>query len=377
MNKTFCNICIFILCLAAGYTYAQNENQAGAGFGIETNAIAGKVFKHTAKFTLPIPSLSTAYEANFIWKTCGRKSWQQRAHFPVWGIGITYTDYGIDKVYGRAIGIYPNLQIPIIRGEKFEWTIRAGMGIGNITKHYSRAPDWDTLNDAIGSNLNNFSLFMTDIRYRLNKHLELQAGMNFSHISNGTYRQPNLGINMYGGHIGLRYFPVDAYPVCTIKDMKPLPNRWLLEGRFSTGLTQSSSADGPEYHVYLATLYVSRRFRSKNKWYAGVDYSYHQDIYAFLKNNEIEPGHEAQYSWKSAVLGGVEWGVGCVGIIAQMGVYVHQAYLKQDLYYEKLGMHIYLVRNEKGPLKELFLSALLKTHKAVAEVAEFGIGMGF
>lgn len=368
---------ILIIILSFWGAFAKAQNQEGAGFGIETNAMAGSVFKHTEKFTLPIPSLSTAYELNMVWQTCGRKQWHQRVKFPVWGIGLTYTDYGIDAIYGHAIGIYPNLQVPLIKGNKWEWTIRFGMGIGIISKHFSRGPDWDTLNVAIGSKVNNFSLFMTDLRYHVNKHLDLQAGVNFSHISNGTYHLPNLGINMYGGHIGIRYFPVTSQPVCTMRDLKSLPSRWLLQGRFSMGLTEGGAPLGPVYKVYLATVYMSKRWHSKNKIFAGLDYSYHEDIYAFMRNNELETGHESQFAWKSAIVGGAEFGVGCMGIILQGGVYIHEAVLKQDPYYEKIGAHIYLVQNEQGLLKEVFLSAMLKTHKANAELAEFGIGFGF
>jgi len=357
------------------HTHAQN--QPGAGFGIETNFMAGKVFKHTVKFTLPLPYLCTSYEINFQWKTHGDKEWQQRVKFPVWGIGINYTNYGLNAIYGRAIGFYPNLQIPLIKRKNWEWTLRAGFGFGLISKHYSRAPDWDTVNVAVASNINNYTLFMTDLRYHISHHLDVQTGLNFSHISNGTYHVPNLGINMYGAHIGLRYFPVTSTPVNTIRQLKHLPNRWLFQGRFSMGLTQYGPPLGPTYKIYLATLYASRRWGSRNKMYAGIDYSYHQDIYTFLRNNEIYPGQEAQHAWKSALLGGGEFGVGCFGIITQIGVYIHEAALIQDPYYEKIGAHIYLIQREKGGLKELFLSALLKTHKTNAEVAEFGIGFGF
>jgi hypothetical protein len=368
---------ILITALSIFCADAKAQNAKGAGFGIETNFMAGKVFKHTEKFTLPLPDLCTAYEVNLQWKTYGRKEWQQRVKFPIWGIGFTYTDYGNDAIYGRALGIYPNLQIPIVRTKKWEWTLRAGMGIGIISKHYSRAPDWDTLNVAIGSKINNFSLFMTDLRYHINKHFDVQAGLNFSHISNGTYHLPNLGINMYGGHIGLRYFPVTSQPVYHVRELRHLPNRILLQGRFSMGLTEGGAALGPVYKVYLATVYLSKRFNSKNKVFAGLDYSYHEDIYAFMRNNELETGHESQFAWKSAVVGGAEFGVGCFGIILQGGVYIHEAVLKQDPYYEKIGAHIYLIQSETGFIKELFLSGMLKTHKANAELAEFGLGFGF
>ena len=363
--------------LMSNHAMAQQDVQ-GAGFGIEMNGVAGKVFKHTKKFRLPIPDHSTALDLNFVWKTHGRKDWQQRINYPTVGFGITYVNYGIDSVYGRTLNLYPNLTIPIIHGNKLEWTIRMGFGVGLISKHYDRYPNWDTLNNALSSQLNNFSIFMTDLRYHINKHWDVQLGANFFHISNATYHVPNLGINMYGAHVGLRYFPVTSEPKKIHHSLTPLKSRWLVEGRFSMALTQSGAYNGPLYHVYLASIYASKRWNSVNKMFGGIDYSYHQDIYAFLRNNEIDVGKERQNSWKSAIFAGNEFGIGHVGIILQVGVYIKQAELKAITpYYEKLGMHYYIIQNEKGPVKELFLSALLKTHLTEAELAEFGVGVGF
>ncbi|MEI8279009.1 MAG: acyloxyacyl hydrolase [Bacteroidota bacterium] len=362
--------------IACSTVHAQ-EQIPWSGFGIETNMMAGKILKHSTKFKGPIPPVSTALDINFFQQTYGRKYWHQRRKFPIVGVGITYTNYGNNAVYGYALGLYPSLQLPLITGKNFEWTARAGFGIGYISHHYERAPVWDTLNNAIGSHINNFSLFTTDLRYHVNSHWDIQAGLNFSHISNAALKVPNLGINMYGAHIGLRYFPVNSRPQKILSKSEPLPNRWLVQSRLGIAMNQGGSSGGPMYRSYLASLYASKRWKSKNKVFGGIDYSYHEKVYAFLQNNEIYPGDEAAHSWKSAVFVGNEYLLGRVGIVFQLGVYLHQAYLTVDPYYEKLGGNVYLVQKEKGPLKELFLSVLLKTHKTVAELTEVGIGVGF
>src|SRR5690349_10840248 len=93
-----------LICWLPIFTFAQQ----GGGFGIEVNAMAGKILKHTPKFKPPIPDHSTAFEINFIRQTDGRKPWQQRRNYPVVGWGIALTDYGIDSIYGKSISIYPN-----------------------------------------------------------------------------------------------------------------------------------------------------------------------------------------------------------------------------------------------------------------------------
>lgn len=373
MTRFFVLLCFFNLLYTPGFA---QTNARGAGAGIETNLIYGKIIKHSKKFLGPVPDRSTAVELNYVWQTFGKKDWHQRRNYPLVGFAFMYTNYGIDSIYGRSFAIYPNLQIPLITGKKLEWTAKVSFGLGYTTGVYERIPVWDTLNTAIGSHFNNFSYFSTDLRYRINDKWDVQIGGNFSHMSNAAFRQPNLGINMYGAHVGLRYFPVSSKPERLERALVPLKNRWLVQARAGISATELSANDGPLYPVYLASVYASKRYHSKNKAFAGVDYSYHEHIYAFLRNNEIAVGKERANSWKSAIFVGDEFLFGRIGVTVQVGVYLKQGMLKQDPYYQKLGANVYLLQNEKGPIKELFASCLLKTHKSTAELVEMGLGIG-
>ena len=358
--------------------FAQDQSSA-QGFGIEANVLSGKVIKHTVKFTAPIPASSNAFDVNFVWQTYGTKDWQQRRNFPLIGIGVTYTDYGLNRVFGNCIGIYPNIQIPLIRGKKLEWTFRLGDGLGYVTRKYQATAPVDTINNAIGSHLNDFAIFMTDLRLHVDDHWQLQIGANFTHISNADYHQPNLGVNMAGIHLGVQYYPTTYKPKKIIRDLPKLKNRWLYEFRYGMSFKEARAPkiNNPIEPTYHGSAYASRRWLSKNKLFAGVDYAYHKDVYDFLVNYEVDYGHAKAHAWDGAFFVGNEFLEGRVGFVTQVGVYYHQTYLKFDPFYEKIGINFYLIQKEHGPVKELFLSAMLLTHEIVAEYAEFGIGAGF
>ena len=368
---------ILILLLACVRCAGQDPTAPKlTGVGFEGNYIAGKVFKHEAKFTLPIPDISTGVDVNVLWHTHGKKDWQQRRHYPRLGLGVIYINYGMDSVYGRMVGLYPNLTLPLISTRKMEWTLRIGDGIGYVTRQYSRINPTDTVNVAIGSRVNDLLMITTDIRYHINKHWDMQAGVNVTHISNGSVRKPNLGVNMAGGHIGIRYFPVTSTPAHISRQLQPLGNRYLVQVRGGMSLVSAYTVGGPLYPVYVATGYVSRRWRSHNKVFAGIDYSYHTNIYAFLRNNELATGREKQHSYKSAIVAGNEFLLGRVGISLQAGVYIKQAYLHSPDVYQKITGSYYFVLREQGPVKELFIYTSLKTHLSVAELGELGLGIG-
>ena len=358
-------------------TATAQSPQKGAGIGMEWNGFAGKVFKHTQNFKAPVPTLTTGTELNIVWKTQGKEAWQQRRNYPTIGLGMYYVDYGYNAVYGKAFGIYPNVELPLLRGKKLEWVCRMGFGFSYLTKRYETAPAWDTINNAIGSHVNNFTLLSSTLRYRINEHWDVQAGFSFFHASNASLRLPNLGINTIGGQIGLRYFPVSSQPKKIIRHLPKLKNRILWQARIGISAIEYGTKDGPLYPIYMGSLYASKRYLSKNKLFAGIDYSYHTHIYSFQVNNEINKGNEKAHSWKSSVFIGHELLIGRFGIMMQMGMYVKQAMLKLDPLYIKIGTNIYLLQKEKGILKELSYAVLLKTHQFQAEYVEMGLGWGF
>jgi hypothetical protein len=265
----------------------------------------------------------------------------------------------------------------LLTSARFSIGIRLGDGIAYITKTFNRVSPVDTINVAVGSHLNDFIMLMAQASFQFSKHWQLLAGGQLWHISNGSNRKPNLGINTVGGHIGIGYFPGAALPEAWHSTTEKLKPRWLVQARLSMATVASYTAGGPRYPVYVASAYVSRRWRSVNKAFLGADYSYNSDVYSFLKTNNLEPGSEYAHSYKTAIFAGNEFLLGRVGIVVQVGAYLHQAYIKKDDVYEKAGLHYYIVSRETGPVKEVFFSLLLKTHLSVAEFGESGIGVGF
>jgi Lipid A 3-O-deacylase (PagL) len=362
-----------------GLVANAQESHSLDGFGVETNVLTGRIIKHTPKFTAPIPPLSAALDVNCIWQTYGKKDWHKRRNYPVIGLGVTFTEYGNNKIFGQCIGVYTNLQIPVIRRGRVEWTLRLGDGIGYVTRKYSHVKPVDTVNNAIGSDLNDFAIFLTDFRYRVNDHWRLQTGINFTHISNADFHAPNLGVNMAGGHLGVQYFPSTCRPKVIDRELPKLKNRWLAQVRVGIGFNEANATGNPELPTYIVSAYASKRWMGKNKVYGGVDYAYHQSTYAFYKTWGINIGRERATAGDGTFFVGNEFIVGMVGIVTQVGYYYKKTYLKygNDPLNEKFGGNLYIIKHETGTLKELFISAILTTHSAVAEYAEFGVGVGF
>lgn len=370
------SIVLILIYTCTNQQLLAQENKPWSGFGVESNFMANRLIKHSSKFVGEMPDWGYSCELNFFKKTYGQKDWHIRRNYPQIGFGIYYNNYNSPDIYGEAIGIFPNIQFPIIKSSTLEWTVRAGMGVCYVTQHYQRLPEPNLGNQAIGGNWNNISPFSTDIRWYLDNHWNIQAGINFSHVSNAAFQQPNLGLNMYGIHAGLQYFPISNQPKLQTRALTPLKNRWLFQAKYSMGFVESAPPDGPLNPVYIGSLFVSKRYWSKNKMYSGIDYHYNSMSYARLKTAEHEEGKEVWASSQAAIFVGNEFLLGRVGVVLQVGGYIHRMNEQTERLYQKLGGNFYLVQKEKGPVKEVFFSALLKTHLATAELFEMGLGIG-
>lgn len=363
--------CLLLSCIRMN----AQEGKGRPGFGIDASLLAGKVFKHEKKFTLPIPALTTGADVNLVWHTYGRKEWEQRRYYPRIGVALTAINYGIDSIYGTMAGVYPNITFPLVSGNRLEWTFRLGTGISYVTNRFSRVDKVNTVNVAIGAHVNDLIMLKTDLAWIVNKHWSLHAGAFVNHISNGSVRKPNLGINVAGASIGAAYFPNTSRPAIIHHDLSPVPSRWLLQLRTGASLVSANTHGGPLYPVYISTAYVSKRWRNVNKAFAGIDYSYHPGLLAQLRDNGLEPQGSKQ-PYKAAVLVGNEFLMGRVGIGVQAGAYLAKGYLQKEDIYEKVSLNYYCVQREHGPFKEVFAYISLKAHLNVAEMGELGIGVG-
>lgn len=359
-------------------SFAQEQKKNNwDGWGIETLAKGGQMLKHTSKFTGPISHFVYGTEINFIQKTHGTKDWQIIRKYPTVGVSFNYLNYNNNSIYGQVFGISPNITLPLWTGPKWEWTLRAGMGVGIVTKHFKRQT-YNLQNVVIGGKLNNVSPFAMDLRYKINHQWHIQAGLNFTHVSNATYQTPNLGINTYGAHLGFRYFPTTDAPEKIIKEPKPVfRNNYMGFLKGSLAFVERGPADGPTYLTYIAQAGIAKRYASKNKVYAGLDVHYHTSVYQYNVYQRIATPNAFRSAGQLALFVGHEFVFGRVGVVGQLGYYVLPYTTQNAKLYQKLGGNYYFIKREKGLLKEVYASALLKTHLSVAELFEMGFGISF
>ncbi len=159
-----------------------------------------------------------AINLKFGTQTTGDRYSEQLFNSPVYGVGLKLLDFHNPAEIGFPIAVYGFTEIPFIRYKKFMLNAEAGFGISF---------NWQSFNPI--TNQYNISLglgqaFMSDAglnaTLQISPKVDLFAGFNFTHFSNGSIKQPNFGINSYAPKVGIKYnfndrpdyFPVQKVP---------------------------------------------------------------------------------------------------------------------------------------------------------------------
>lgn len=122
------------------------------------------------------------------------KSWQ--------GLGTAINFFGNSRGLGNPVSLYLFQGAPIWRpGNKlsvyYEWNFGVSFGWKPCDGHTAYS------NLIVGSRMNAYINLGAGLKWRLNDHFDLTAGLDLTHFSNGNTSFPNPGVNMTGVRIGV------------------------------------------------------------------------------------------------------------------------------------------------------------------------------
>lgn len=133
-------------------------------------------------------------------------TWQEHVFgMPYMGIGVSGINYYRKDNLGIPITVYFfqgghltdfNKRVSL----NYEWNAGASFN----WKHYDPFTNPD--NVAIGSTVNIYAGVNLYMKWKISNKLDLNAGVEFEHFSNGAYQYPNYGINQTSGFIELAYY---------------------------------------------------------------------------------------------------------------------------------------------------------------------------
>lgn len=381
------------------------SSQTSQNLNYKMEFIGGKILKHTKHLEQLVKDPVFGGEFDVEWQTMGEKPWHQYFGFPSVGVGLVGMDLGNPAMLGQLLAVYPYLNIKLFYSDYLRINLKGGAGMSLLNKRFNNtATDLNDLNSgnaAIGSIMNVYFAGGGNVEVPFSEAIAAVASFNWNHASNGSFYQPNSGINMLNASVGLKYSPNYKRNYLPVrKNVAPLPQKFSLELIASGGARELYYRDDKMFPTGSFVVSLFRQIGNNIRIGVGVD-GFYDGVYdgntlfarTWLKsdelNNKIRVGASLQPEFVFGKLtAGVHFGIYLYNPLKNL-----EPYLDAKKTYDETGqvlnkplIYKYNIDDEDGWLytraalkyaitPHVFISLGLKTHLQKAEFIEWGLGL--
>ena len=435
---------LLALCLCTALITWGN-NTTYTPYKIKAQFIGGYLYPHDKSLIEPLtdgPMLGG--EVAFEWASDGTKAWHNDFNRPDIGMALQVIDLGNPDVAGQMIGVYPYVNIPMVKNDIVSFNTKIGGGLGFATRPCdvmaarndprsikNKAGDY---NFAIGGPVCFAITAGVNVEVKVHRNIALTADIMYNHFSSASLFQPNAGLNMFNGALGMKYLvnkgelkkEKGEIEELTKQQNAESPNHQITESplkRWSGEIILSGSAKKLYYQDDLyfgcASLNVAGYYHTCRQHRVGVGVDL---FYDGAYKQTVAPNNKGEYVWTKEFtkfgrtctpdetfanklrLGiniANELTIGRVGIFAHFGIYLYDPIKNMEPADKALaalngkgdpikkGMFYgYNIQNEDGwnyfrigvkyhITPHFLVNVSFKTHLQKVEFAEFGLGYSF
>jgi len=226
-----------------------------APYSIKIEGLGGYIYPHDVNIVKPVapnggPSLGG--QVAFEWHMDGSKQWHRDFNMPTVGLALQVIDLHNPEVLGQMIAPYTYINIPMVHSKVADFNFMIGGGFGFCTKPCdidgaredprglkgsdpatNKAFDY---NFVIGGPFTFNLQAGLNVDFHVHKQVDITLGVDYNHFSSGSLIQPNSGLNIFDGKIGVKYHPVlKEKKVYTVEKDTTKLKRWYGEVIVSGG----------------------------------------------------------------------------------------------------------------------------------------------
>lgn len=374
----------------------QQDNSGNDTFSIKSQVFMGGYISPSSNIKDIDPNAPAGLNIGIEFPSTRQHPWQQYLNDPTVGLGIAYLNLGND-VMGSGIAMYPYILLNAFRKEHFHLNLKLASGLVAVNGHYKATVNEEIPNKTFGSAINAYLSGGLNIDFPITRNLKINSELGFIHVSNGRLVEPNKGVNILYGGVGF---------VSTINSgedrreeairFPDLPYKWSLNITGAAGAQNADLSDKRKF--FISTFHIGGIYNVSD-WYGvglGADVFYN-DAIGNETNRELFC-KEHDYSTKDKIRVGLalnnELQFGDVTAMVDWGLYLlnpsrhfysrdHEEYghdSRLPLLYKTKGAgsqeacHYIRFGVKYRVWDNLYIQALAKTHRHIAEYIEFGIG---
>lgn len=279
------------------------EGNTYAPYAIRMQFIGGVLFPHNKTYISPLvkgPMLGG--EVAFEWNTDGSKPWHYHLNGPNVGLAFQVIDLGNPELTGQMLALYPYVNIPCYKNKTLSLNVKIGCGIDYCTKPFDaenakldpREPEEMAAdyNFAIGGPVGLKAMAAMNLDVKVHKNILLTADVSFNHFSSANLYNPNYGLNLFNGYLGLKYLPVYKEKPAQLDTLPAITKRWSGEIVLSGSAKKLHYLDNNYYGC--ASLNIEGYYRTcpQHRVGVGVDVFF-SDSY----RKTVDVGENGKYYW--------------------------------------------------------------------------------
>ncbi len=341
---------------------SKQKSLLSIGLGIQH----GFIFAHSVDVQNTSGARPTGIEAIGSWQRNDSASFALCHCYPRQGLQVSYYDYDVGLLGKSSTAAYflePTYRI----SKRVLFSLKGAAGLSYLNNPYDSISNPG--NQSYSTSLSFYLLTGVGVWFKLSERWWLNPSVNYQHISNGGFRQPNKGINWPTVGIALSYHP-DSRPWYTgtrntKKYWKNYATRYdlTLLGGMRNGYNQAG--ERKRYIVRGLALQAGRQVGRLSMLTLGTE------IYQDDKlQNELRKQNLDASPVKAGLLMGHEFLLGRFQFSQRLGVYIFD----QTPYYDRI-FHRWGI---KYRINQQFSTGFnLLAHREVAEFVDFRLTYTF
>lgn len=369
MKKSCLQILLLILCvLQFNSSLFAGDNPEKHSFlknpwHIEARVHYGFCIPHHPELEYLTRKHFTMYEVSLLSNTTGQYLWEAQCLYPTYGLSFICSGLSAPEL-GNLFGLYPFIDFPFKRWKSNDYiALRIGLGLGYLTNPFDRLNNYH--NFAYGSNINALIHLELQGKVHLFPKLSLKSGITFTHLSNGTSKEPNFGLNIPAVVLGLEY-------QINSRSGDFIEHQWEKKPNFSYKIVVEAYGAWKDISILKSPLYFTgnlsfnllKQYRPCRSWGAAIDFDYDDSDIALLKARELNETPNILYT-RIGIKAIHQWHISKILFGIQFGGYIAYKDKSDGFFYDFLTLGYEFN-------KYIYAGIALKTHWAKADYIGFG-----
>jgi hypothetical protein len=306
-----------------------------------------------------------SWELSVFRQTDGRHDFHYMRNYPQIGFSYQYTDFGGSEILGVMNAFLPVIKIPVFSKNGGKFLFSMGAGLAHLTNKFHPVENYRNL--TIGSYFNAAVKFELAFQQKISNRVYLNAGISMLHVSNGSVKTPNYGLNIPLLNGGFQW-KLSSRPIQYLIPEKLIRKKGKFNFRAMVSLAskQIISLPGKDFGVLAASGTFLYYYKNTARISIGADLIYDNATRYKMESEAIPTDHWNKIAKKGFSFGH-EWVFSNLAIFVNMGYYFESPLDDENMVYHKIGVNYTF-------FKHLIAGINLQTHWAKADFLGFGLG---